>query len=376
MQFDFASLIAQLNADVKAAGNFAFAIAKARVIPNDYLFLSTILPMRLKPTFDINGGSIRIYPTMAQLTPMDSPYRPIGFMESSTLKESTAKFTGLMSFPEKTLRDLMELERDIAINNIGNSNGGAVINAQRVNALLNFAEMLLKSQYDNYEYLCGKVLTEGLFSVSGSGGLTLAVNYGVPAGNIKTRSGTASYYNTATEYKNDVRFSYTILKNPVQIMNYNTYLSIINNPYNNAEVVVNSGNTREIVFVNTSQLRPVNDVRDRVKIIIYNKSASLVDAAGTKFSVPMLPDGRIIVIGEETPDGFELLEGSTPDPTRNWELGYTHIAPTIEGGTSGFFQEIYTPQSEKYTVIGKTVSNGLPMLINPNRLVILKTDMP
>lgn len=380
MQFDFASLIRQLNSDIKARGNFAFAISKARVIPSEYLFLTSILPMRLKPTFDVNGGSIKIYPTMAQLTPMSTPYLPIGFMESSTQKEQTAKFTGMMNFPEETLRELMDLERQLAMENIGNANGGAVINAQRVNVLLNFAEMLLKSQWDNYEYCAGKALTEGVLQLTGTGGQYVNVDYGVPAANIKNRTSTESYYNTATKYKDDVRFVGSVLKTGfVQVMNQNTYQSVIDNvgtTGNNLQVVVNDGARRELVFQNTSQLRPIDDVRDRIKVIVYNKSATLLNALGEKITKPMLDDGRIICIGEEMPDGFNLLEGSVNDETRKWELGYTHIAPTVESATSGFFQKIYTPQDEDYTVIGKTASNGLPMMINPNRLVILKTGMP
>lgn len=382
MQFNFQEIINQLNGEVDAAGNFAFSIARARVVPNDYLF-NAVLPNRPMPTYYVSGGSIRIYPTMAGLVPMDTPYPPIGAMESSTFFEKVAKYAGTMHFPEKVLRQLQEWGNAMAGARVGGSFAGLneQVNTELAQRMLGFAETLLKSQWDRYEYLKGEVLTEGAIDWQ-YGENDLTVDYGIPAANIRNNTSTDSYYNTASKFWTDIRFITTKLRNPVIMMNNNTWLSIINNPVNNITVVVNEGNVREIVkatpaeIVGTQIVPTARDARDRARIIIYDKSGTLIDDAGTLVTKAFLKDGRIVVVGEQTPDGFELLEGSTSDPTRAWELGYTHLAPTVEGGSSAFWQRIYTPQGKPYQVIGETASNGLPVVINPNRLIILKTAMP
>lgn len=379
MQFDFQTAINDLNAQMPVSDNFSFKISRSAVVPGDYLF-NTILPQQDHPSYHVNGGSMRIYPTMATGMPMDTPPKPIGAVESSFFNENTSKFGGMMHFPEERLRSLQEfanyarsqgLQDGLSIGAIQAAEGKQV-----VDTLFGFSEILLKSQWDNLEYLRGQALYNGAINVTMSE-TSLVVDYDIPAANKITRTGAGdSYYGTTSKWWPDMRTIFTKLSNFQIIMNHNTYYSIIDNPANNIRVVNSVGMTRDIYkFVGNVEI-PSPDARDRAQIILYNKSGSGLTPKGVVKALPFLPDGKIVVVGELEPDGFELIQGSTPDPTNYYALGYTHIAPTVEGGRTGIWSRIYTPQGKPFQLLGETVVNALPVITNPKKVMILTTDMP
>jgi hypothetical protein len=69
--------------------------------------------------------------------------------------------------------------------------------------------------------------------------------------------------------------------------------------------------------------------------------------------------------------------GSTIDPAADMALGYTHIAPTVEGnGLPGRWADLGTPDERPWELRGRGVSNVLPVIENPDKLVVLHTEMP
>lgn len=379
MQFDFQTAINALNDQMPFGDNFAFKAARAQAVPSDYLF-ETILPTENHPSYHVNGGSMRIYPTMAQLTPMDTPPKPIGAMESSFFNENTAKWGGMMHFPEERLRALQEMANYIRSQGI--TDGLSIGQIQETEAkrvtetLLGFSDILLRAQWDNFEYLRGQALAYGSISLANSG-IDLTVDYDVPSANKITRTGSGnSYYGTTSKWWTDIRTVCTKLNNFRIIMNSQTYYSIIDNSVNNIRVVDGTGLTRQIVKVVGSLESNSTDQRDRVTIILYDKSGSGITPKGTRKALPFLPNGKVVVIGEQQPDGFELLQGSTPDPNNLFRLGYTHLAPTVEGGRSGIYSRIFTPEAKPMQLLGETYANALPVILNPNKVMILTTDMP
>lgn len=380
MQFNFAAIIDQLNSRLPRSDNFAFAIARAAVVPGDYLF-NTILPQENRPDFHVDGGTMTITPTMLGLVAMDSPFPPMGALSSSFFFENTTKLGGQMFFPEKSQRDLIAWENSIIATGMRDGRGldglNAEVNGRRMNAVLGFANMIVKAHWDTYEWLRGQALTTGQLNWE-FGKIPLEVNYNIPAGNIRTpRTGNDAYQGSASKFWTDVRWLHTKLSRFRMITNSNTYYSIIDNAVNNIRVVVNEGMNREFVrFVgNTEQNSP--DLRERVGMTIYDKSGSVIDAkTGELTAVPFLPDGKIIVVGETMPDGWELTSGSVPDPNNNLRLGYTHIAPTIEGqGRPGIWSRVFVPEGKPMQLMAETAGNMLPAILNPNKLIILTTDV-
>ncbi len=159
-------------------------------------------------------------------------------------------------------------------------------------------------------------------------------------------------------------------------MNSNTYYSIIDNSVNNIRVVDGSGDSRSIIrFVGTTETNSL-DARDRTNIILYDKSGSGLTPNATLQAKPFLPDGYVVLVGEQQPDGFELTQGSTEDPDNMLRLGYTHIGPTVEGGRMGIWSRIFTPEAKPYQLMGESYVNAMPVILNPNKIIILKTDLP
>lgn len=384
MQFNFAEIIAEQNANLPAMDNFAFAMARTRVVPAEYLW-NTVLPVMPKASYYVKGSSMRIYPTMTGLVPMDTPYPPMGAMTSEQFFENTTKVGGVMNFPEATLREM----REWAASEFSRIADGSGLDAARtmrkemlVNAVLRMSEVMLKGQWDTMEYCRSRALTKNQIDWT-YGKINLKVDYGVPAANIRSYSGTDSFYNTGSKYWTAMRYVYTRLAAGfTQVMNYQTYLSIINNPANNIvvtnDVRLGNGLSRKTVrYFDRSLTNYVAvDNRETQDIICYDKSGTVIDKNGALKHLPFIDDGDIVFIGAEKPEGFEIFDGSTDDPTREYELGYTHLAPTEEGGQSAIWQRVFTPEDKPYQLQGETASNFLPVIINPNRIVQIHTAMP
>jgi hypothetical protein len=381
MQTSFAQIIEQLNSRLPRSDNFAFAMARAAVIPGDYM-LNTILPQENRPDFHVDGGSMSITPTMLGQVPMDSPFPPMGAMSSTQFFENTTKLGGHIFFPEKAQREILAWENSLI--SVGIRNGGTIdavngqVNANRMNAVLGFGRMIIKSHWDTYEWLRGQALTTGKLDWT-FGKIPLKVDYNIPAGNIRTfRTGGDSYAGATTKFWEDMRWINTKFAEGFEIvMNSNTWLAIIGNPYNNIRVVVNQGDVREIIrFVGTTETNST-DVRDRVRISIYNKSGSVINAKTGELQVKaFVPDGKIFVVGRATPDGFELTTGSVENPNNDLRLGYTHIAPTIEGmGQPGIWSRVFVPEGKPMQLLGETAVNMLPAILNPTRLLLLSTAL-
>lgn len=379
MQFDFQSVIDALNGKLPFGDNFSFQNSRTRVVPGDYLF-NTIMPQELHPTYNVAGGTMRIYPTMVGQMPMDTPPPPIGAMEATQFNENTTKIGGQMHFPEARLRELQNWASYQRSQGVGDGLSidaiGALEKARLVEVLLGFSDLLLKAQLDTFEWLRGQALTTGGLSWNYNK-LQLTVDYGVPSANKITRTGSGnSYYGTTSKFWTDIRFAYTKLNNFKVIMNSQTYYSIIDNSVNSIAVIGDGLGTRTIVKAVAPTAPQIADKRDRLEIVIYDKSGSVINKSGTVQALPFLPNGKIIIVGEQQPDGFELTQGSTPDPTNLLRLGYTHIAPTVEGGRMGIWSRVYTPEAKPYQLLGETVANGMPVILNPNKVMILTTDMP
>ena len=85
------------------------------------------------------------------------------------------------------------------------------------------------------------------------------------------------------------------------------------------------------------------------------------DTSKTK-RVQFAPSGKLLYVANNRRNGYRVGEGSTPDPVRDMALGYTHIAPTVEGnGAMGRWGRLYVPETAQWSIRAEGVTNGLPV---------------
>lgn len=369
MELNFSEILRQLGPDA------AFRIINAARPPADYVF-NGILPEQTRATYHVRNGSMTIRATMAGLVGADSPYPPVGAMEVTTFSEQTAKLASQVVLPEMVQRELQQLLATLG-------NAAASTEAAR-NTVLNFVDKLLsQSHLDTMEYLRGQVLTTGAIDWTFNK-KRLQVNYGVPSANLfAQRTGTAGYGGSASMLWTDLRAANALLKQRVRarIAHPDTIEMILANDANNIFVTnldpLGNVTFRRIVNTTTGQLS--SDARDTVTFIAYGGEGEILDPAnpGQTIIVPFLDTGKIINIGDPIPPGFQVGLGTAAElPENALPIGYTHLGPTVEGGgRPGRWGDVYVPEHQPWQVVGREVTNGLPVLEDPKKLVVMDTVM-
>lgn len=368
MFVNFQAVIAALGADA------AFRIANAARPPGDYLF-NTILPERNQWAYNIDSGSLIIRPTMAGMVAMDSPYPPGSVIDVTTFLEQTAKIANEIMLPEATLRQIQQMMQQLQLNAQPTTEA-----AQR--EVLNFLDkIVLQPHFDAMEWLRGQALCFGSINWT-MNSKDLVIAYGVPAGNIlAARVGTDYYGGSTSKFWTDVVALRRALKGRVRVMiAHPDTIDIIR--YNTANNLVTVGETDGAVtfrkvIPSTGQFTA--DTGDTVTIVGYDREGEIIDPANPNATliIPFMERGKLIAIGRTNGDrGFRVGDGATEPATVDVEIGYTHIAPTIEGGgRPGRWSQLYTPEDRPFQLRGRAVTNGLPVIENPELLAIATTNM-
>lgn len=371
MDFDFQLAIDALNANDDSN---LFVVANESRAPGDYI-LETILPEEPKSTYHVDGGKIIIRSTMAGLVPMDSPYPPGGQVELSTFLHRTAKIGNHVSVNEETLRaiqDMLLRMRDVSIAG----------NERLLQEMLNFYDkVIIQPHHDTMEYLRGQVLQTGKIDWT-YGKVRLNIDYGVPAGNFlpkRTVAAGTAYHLPGSKFWEDAVKLRRILKNNVRafLLTPNTADAIRYNPAHNIIAEEGNGTITFRRLVNNGQAFS-KDANDTITFVIYDKEGEIISPAdpSSTIIVPFLNDGGITAIGTNTFKGYRVGEGSTPNPDADKALGYTHLAPTVEGGSRpGRWGRMYVPQERQWEFAGEMVTNGIPMLLAPNKVAGASTEM-
>jgi len=125
---------------------------------------------------------------------------------------------------------------------------------------------------------------------------------------------------------------------------------------------------------------PESDNRYTMEFIVYDEEAEILDTTagslGRTQTVKFMPDGKILFVGANTNSGYRVGQGSTDDPQNDMEIGYHHIAPTVEGGgASGRWSRLYTPEGYPMQLRGEAVENSLPVILNPDKIVVATTEL-
>ena len=371
MLLNFVEALSRLGRDA------GFRIANEVRPDNTYAFRA-FLPERNMPTYDVKAANMTVRSTMAGLVGMDSAYPPGGVVESSYFLAESAKLANEVYLPEETIRHMQSILLQMAVNQTPTLDFIA-------NEALNFLnKAVIQPHRDVMEWLRGQALCNGAIDWTFNQ-KRLYVDYGVPAANkltTRTNSNNDSYGDSASAFWTDIRAARQALRYNVRgfWLNSRTLDEILNNSVNSLEVLSQTNAGAEVRKFTTigGNTVPAQDARDRVILNLYDGEGEILDPADRSKTkvVKFLPDGKIIGVGNNSRSGYRVGEGSTADPEADTALGYTHIAPTVEaGGRPGLWAELYTPQDKPYQLNGRGVTNGLPVLEAPQKIVIMTTEL-
>jgi hypothetical protein len=383
MEINFQAALAELRAAGGAGRDFAFRIANG-IRPGERRLLNRFLPEIGRRNYVAKNGLMIIRPTMAGLVPMDSPYPPTGAAQVETFIQNIAKIAAETKFQEATLRELQSFMDEIQLS-------GGDVPAAAVRIVLNFVQtQLVQPHLDSAEYMRGKVLSTGKLQWTFNN-VTLDIDYGVPGGNIfplRTDVANTAYFDTGTLWWQDVTAARALL--------YNQVIAAIASPATIASIIYNAANNIEIVagdeFGSVDIVRLVDrggntvrssDARERLRLISYAAQGEILNPAtpGQTTKVNFFPDGVVTFIGAPVQEGLQIgglgSVGTVDIPENALPLGYTHIGPTVEGGGAvGRWARVFTPEGYPYQIVGQSVTNLLPILEAPSKIVILRTELP
>lgn len=367
MQLNFAAALATLGPDA------AFRIANVARPAGDYVW-AQFLPEQRRASYHVSSGTMTIRPTMAGLVGMDSPYPPGGLVDISTFMEQTAKIANDIGLSEKALRELQALLQMTA----GSTEANAKTLAEEALNFLN--KVVVQAHLDTFEWMRGQALATGAINWV-MNDITLAIDYGIPAANLlANNTGTAAYYNTASNFWKDIRTLRKLLKEQVRafVAHPDLISDIVYNDANKLKVIGEDGlGGFTVQRVVGSTERPSGDVRDTVQLIAYAKEGEVLDPAnpGKSIKVPFCPRTKLVAIGRNTNDGYRVGDGATADPLNEIAIGYTHIAPTVEGGAPGRWARLFTPEGQPWSLHGQGVTNGLPVIENAELVAVASSDL-
>lgn len=356
--------------------NAAFQIANQSRPNSDYLW-AQFLPEVRSYDYTAKGGSMVITATMAGLVGMDSPYPEGGAISISTFMQEVSKIAHRVRLSEATQRELQQLYLMLRANN------QATLEQVRA-VLLNFYDKLVVQPiHDTYEYLRGQALQTGAIDWTFNK-INCLVDYQIPSANkFAQRTSTAAYHSTASVFWADLVAARKIVGQGATVIGHtDTIDAIVSNAANKIEMIdyreIGDYKTETVIrrLIGTNE-RPDPDKRYGVTLIGYRGETNIISETGTLSSVPFAASGLLSVIGRNDQRIFSVGDGGTPLP--NDVVGYTHIAPTTEGGGQpGMWGKAGQPDGEEWAFEGRAASNGIPVIteIGRKKIVIMSTEMP
>lgn len=369
MDFNFSVALAALPA------NAAFRIANEARPPANYLF-NTLLPEMPKYDYQAKSGSMTVRTTMAGLVGMDSPYPEGGVIEVSQFNEGTAKVANRVRIPEEALRQLQNMLMYLRLNN-----QPTLETVQR--EALNFEDKLIvQAHMDTFEWLRGQALVNGAIDWTFNK-KRLLVDYGIPTANkLTARTGNDAYGGSASKFWTDVRLARRALKRQIRaaIVHPDLLEDIIYNDVNSIwNATEGAGGavtiTRRAGGQSTADREEESELY-RITLIPYGLEGEIMDLAnpGQTVTVPFMPRTKILFVGASAQPRYIVGEGSTREVEN--ALGYTHLAPTVEGGGQpGRWGDVYTPEQEPWAIEARGVTNGLPVIETPELIVIATSEV-
>lgn len=366
MNFSFTEALRNLGPDA------AFRIINEARPPASYLF-ATLLPERPSTSYEVKSGSMTVRATMAGLVGMDSPYPEGGAIGISTFMEQSAKLGISLDLPEYAIRSLQDIVMRLQVS------GGNTAEAL-ANEVLNFSDKLLaQAHLDAAEWLRGQALATGAIDWTFNQ-KRLLVDYGVPGANkLTSRTGNDGYGGSASKFWTDIKEARRLLRGNVRafIAHPDMIDAIIYNDVNAINVVNQSTTSVTIQRYRGDLERPSTDARETLTLISYGLEGEILDltAPGATVLKPFMPNTKVVAVGNN--QGTQYVVGAGSNAPVDNILGYTHIAPTVEGGgMPGRWARVFTPENRPWALRGESAANLLPVLEAPDKVVIMTSELP
>lgn len=377
--FSFQEAIDALN-----QGASILRVAREARPSGNYRF-ADILPEIARPSYRARGAAMRIRTTMAGMAAMSSPYAPTGAQSGTSFDEATIKLANEVPLDEETLREIQTMV------SLAQLNGGATLPVIIEN-VLNFTDkVLVQAHLDTTEWLRGQALLTGGINWTFEG-ITVVVDYNIPSDNILAqRTGNDAYGGSSSKFWDDIRALKRVLRYNVAAFyaHPDTIDEIVNNSVNNLQIIAQNEITGEVTLRKLvtilGQPAVSEDARDVVRLIPHGDSGEVYDmttagASLTTKDVPFCPRGVILAVGRARRNQWQVsagsVVGSTPEPTPV-QLGYTHIAPTVEAQSlvPGRWANVYVPEGKRWQIVGQAASNVMPVIEDPYRIAVASTEM-
>ena len=355
MQFHFTDALRSLGPDA------AFRVINEARPGNTYL-LESILPEHQLRTYDVRNAAMTVRSAMAGLVGMDSPYPPTGAVDVSTFLERSAKVANQVVMSEQALRTLQEMLMFLQLS-------GASTNERMVEEALNFTNaVLVQPHLDVAEWLRGQALATGAINWT-FGQTSLVVSYGIPSSNqLTSRSGNDAYSGSTSKFWTDIRSQNRLLRGAsriIRIAHPDLIDDIVHNEVNALQVVsmTDSAVTVRRMISQNGANTPSSDARDTVELIKYGLEGEIINPADSSATtkISFWPKTKLVAIGTAVNRGYVVGAGSRQP--EEFELGYTHLAPTVEAsGAPGRWARVYTPDERPWQLAGQAASNLLPVI--------------
>lgn len=393
MEYSFLEIIAMMNQNLRPGETFAWRMAQNANPPSELLF-NQMMPRENKNSWNVNGGTMTMTPTILGDVAMDAYPAPMGNLEATIFSENVSKFGGQMFFNEQQQREFIQAEQDIRLNAsyagrdaAGNMESqirmlaetgradNSTINGARINRILGIVNTIFASHYQTSEWLAGEALTEGKI-VYTFNGLSQSINYNIPSTNFFEYSGNDRFDQSASKWWTFVRAVNRILDSPQFYMNSNSYYDIVENDVNKIQEIAIDGTVRRMTKYRDDAITQKRDANESLSVNIYDKAGSVMDVnTKTLKSLPFLKDKRVVVVGELNQSEIQLDLGGVTDPDNNLRIGYTHVGPSVEaGGRPGIYANIFSKPEMPMQLHVLTYVNMLPVILNPKKVIIAQFD--
>jgi hypothetical protein len=366
MDFNWTQTLEELGPDA------AFRLINEARPPASYLY-NQFLPEMPSSSYHVEDGSMTIRPTMAGLAGMDSPYPPGGAIDISTFMKESAKIAQSIELTEKMQRTIQEVWMRLL------ARGGDVAGFMRGEAMAFMDRIVTQAQLDTAEWLRGQALATGAIAWTFNK-KELEVDYGVPTANkLTSRTGNDGYGGSASKFWTDVLAARRLLRYSVRAFIAHPLMidAIINQSANTINVLAQGEGFITIQKYRGDLERPSTDARETLTLISYGLEAEVFDLSnpGQTTLVPFHPTTKIVAVGNNT--GTRYVVGAGANAPVDYPLGYTHLAPTVEGsGREGRWSRLFTPEGRPWALRAESVSNLLPCISSPDKVVIMTSELP
>jgi hypothetical protein len=376
MLFSFDQALREINTTTPGMGTQAVRLANGVRPPAEYI-LNQILPNQNVANYQADAKNMTLRTTMAGMVGMDSEYPEGGLIQMNQFSESTAKIAVAMTLREEQLREMQTIIGQMRLNGATDQ----TVTTQLVTEALNFLNKVgVQACLDTEEWLKGMALSSGVINWTFNG-KKLTVDYGIPAANFLTNWDDADAYDGASsKFWQDMKAHRKLQKDGIAaiIMHPVTADAIQYNSVNNIVLVSDPLNPNVRIWrkINPSTNTFTSDAQDTITVITHGSEGEIYDRTKPGFTsrVSFWPIGVVASIGRNVSSGYRVGQGSTaPLPT---QLGYGHVAPTVEGGGNvGRWARLYTPQMRPWELRLEAVENFLPVIEAPEKIVIANSTI-